>query len=108
MEVGQVQRVVLSVITESHVLELDAIFGADISPERSVEGQSSILILAYESAYEGGIDIHHCQMEDRRQLDHVERRTAFLLQLAVQSGNLLLETGNLLLELFTFALRGRS
>ena len=44
-------------------------------------------------------------MEDWRQLDHVERRTAFLLQLAVQSGNLLLETGNLLLELFTFALR---
>ena len=44
-------------------------------------------------------------MEDRRQLHHVERRTALLFQLAVQSGNLFLETGNLLLKLFALPLR---
>ena len=105
MEIGKVQSIVFSVIAEPHFLELDAVLGTDIRPQSAVEGQAGIFVLADESSDEGRIDIHHRQVQDGRKLHDVERRTAFLLQLAVKSRNLLLEAGHLLLEGLALSLR---
>ena len=105
MEVGEIQRIVHGIITESHFLQLDAILCTDICPEGPVKGQAGIFILADIRSDEGRIYIHHRQVKDGRQLHDIERRTALFLQLPVQSRYLLPEISDLLLKFLPLAFR---